>query len=240
MIVLLAYLAPMVSNAQRLSIDTALGNQKYLSAKKLILPGTLILYGFSALKFKPLIMKNEKLQSSLATPSRSTKIDSYLQFAPAITSLGLSVAGVEGKHTTGQQAILVVSANLVNTILAQSVKHITRELRPDSSARTSFPSGHTSTAFCGAELLRMEYGKKYPLLAVGGYLAAATTGYLRIYNNKHWFSDVVAGAGFGILSTRISYAVLQKPFMKKAASKGVVVLPYYNQKTIGFACIKHW
>ncbi len=31
---------------------------------------------------------------------------------------------------------------------------------------------------------------------------AATTGYLRMYNNKHWFSDVVAGAGVEYCSTR--------------------------------------
>jgi membrane-associated phospholipid phosphatase len=39
---------------------------------------------------------------------------------------------------------------------------------------------------------------------------AATTGYLRMYNNKHWFGDVVAGAGVGILSAKFSYWLFEK------------------------------
>jgi membrane-associated phospholipid phosphatase len=34
---------------------------------------------------------------------------------------------------------------------------------------------------------------------------ATATGFLRMYNDKHWFSDVMAGAGIGILSTKIAY-----------------------------------
>ena len=29
----------------------------------------------------------------------------------------------------------------------------------------------------------------------------------RVYNNRHWIADVVAGAGFGILSVELSYLV---------------------------------
>jgi len=43
------------------------------------------------------------------------------------------------------------------------------------------------------------------VLCYGGYAVAAATGILRLYNNKHWFSDVVAGALIGILSARLAY-----------------------------------
>ena len=66
----------------------------------------------------------------------------------------------------------------------------------------------------GAEIFWQEYNHKSKWLASSGYLIAATTGYLRMYNNKHWFSDVVAGAGIGILSTKITYWLLPKIMSK--------------------------
>ncbi len=56
----------------------------------------------------------------------------------------------------------------------------------------------------GAEMMRMEYSDN-PLVAYSGYFLAATTGVLRIHHKRHWFTDVLAGAGIGILSTRMSY-----------------------------------
>ncbi len=67
--------------------------------------------------------------------------------------------------------------------------------RPNQTSRTSFPSGHTSAAFGVAEVIRTLYGNR-----VGGpfYLAAVITGISRIHDNKHYPSDVIAGAGLGI------------------------------------------
>ena len=69
----------------------------------------------------------------------------------------------------------------------------------------SFPSGHTYIAFVGAETLRKEYGEEYPWLAVAGYAVATLVGTMRIYNDRHWAGDVLAGAGLGILSVNITY-----------------------------------
>ena len=54
-------------------------------------------------------------------------------------------------------------------------------------------------------MLRREYGEDYPGIAIAGYTVATGVGLLRIYNNRHWVSDVVAGAGIGILSASIMY-----------------------------------
>ena len=80
--------------------------------------------------------------------------------------------------------------------------------RPDNSAHNSFPSGHTFTAFVGAEIIRREFGKEYPWLAVAGYTVATLVGLMRIHNNRHWAGDVLAGAGLGILSTTLVYWTL--------------------------------
>ena len=72
----------------------------------------------------------------------------------------------------------------------------------------SFPSGHTFTAFTGAEILRREYGEEYPWIAVAGYAVAVTVAAMRVYNNRHWLGDVCAGAGLGILSVTLAYWAL--------------------------------
>lgn len=77
--------------------------------------------------------------------------------------------------------------------------------RPDHSSNNSFPSGHTATAFVGAEQLWQEYKERSIWYGIAGYSVAAGTGFFRMYNNKHWFSDVAMGAGIGIISTKIAY-----------------------------------
>jgi membrane-associated phospholipid phosphatase len=43
---------------------------------------------------------------------------------------------------------------------------------------------------------------------VGGYVVATTVGILRVINRAHWTSDIVAGAGIGVLSAEIGYMML--------------------------------
>ena len=93
-------------------------------------------------------------------------------------------------------------ATAVNTL-----KQTTHVERPDGSDRHSFPSGHTATAFMTATLLAKEYGKRSPWIGFGAYTTASATGLMRMANNKHWLSDVLTGAGIGILSTEIGYYI---------------------------------
>jgi len=62
----------------------------------------------------------------------------------------------------------------------------------------SFPSGHTTVAFAMSTVLAEEIGGIWA--RVGFYGLAAMTGYARVRNNQHWFSDVIAGAGLGLLA----------------------------------------
>lgn len=121
-----------------------------------------------------------------------------------------------------------------------SIKHLTRQLRPDGSSHTSFPSGHTAEAFASAEFLRSEYGHLSPWYTIAGYSAAAFTGYLRMYNNKHWLGDVAAGASIGIAATRFSYWLypkIQKEVFKTKETN-TVLLPQYNNGMFGFSLVK--
>lgn len=60
----------------------------------------------------------------------------------------------------------------------------------------SFPSGHTTVVFSLAAALAEETGE--PWVAVLGYGGAALVGWSRVYDDKHWTSDVVAGALIGV------------------------------------------
>jgi membrane-associated phospholipid phosphatase len=70
--------------------------------------------------------------------------------------------------------------------------------------RTSFPSGHTTTAFAAAAAVTAETGRWWPrsTWVVGPlmYGGAAMVGLSRMYHNKHWASDVALGAAIGTFS----------------------------------------
>lgn len=126
-------------------------------------------------------------------------------------------------------------AYLCMAVIVNTTKFLVDERRPESGAMNSFPSGHSATVFLGAELMRIEYGNA---IGVAGYAVAAGVGFLRMYNGLHWYNDILAGAGIGILCARIGYWLL--PFEKRlfGFSKGnAAVLPYYSaiDRNIGIA-----
>jgi membrane-associated phospholipid phosphatase len=118
-----------------------------------------------------------------------------------------------------------------------TLKNTTKIERPDHSAFNSFPSGHTANAFSGAEFLWQEYKDVSVWYGISGYLVASGTGVFRIVNDRHWLTDVVAGAGIGILSTKIAYWVF--PYMNKHIFKNksntntAMLAPFYNGKQLG-------
>lgn len=132
-------------------------------------------------------------------------IDNYIQYLPLAAVPTLKLCGVESRHGWRDLACLEAGSCLMAFVINTGFKHSTSVRRPYGDVFNSFPSGHTVTAFVGAELLRREYGRDYPGIAIAGYAFATGVGCMRIYNDKHWFSDVLAGAGIGILSASIMY-----------------------------------
>lgn len=142
-----------------------------------------------------------------------TTVDDYLQYVPLASIYGCSLLGAEARHNYVDRTLELATSYLALGTIVNAIKYTVREPRPDGSANNSFPSGHTATTFMGAELVRIEYGEEHPWLAVGAYTIATATGVLRVYNERHWFTDVFAGAGVGILSARIGYWLL--PYTKR-------------------------
>jgi membrane-associated phospholipid phosphatase len=63
----------------------------------------------------------------------------------------------------------------------------------------SFPSGHTTVAFAAATVYALEYKNK-PWVPIFAYTAASLIGISRLTENKHWATDVLAGAALGYLT----------------------------------------
>ena len=152
-------------------------------------------------------------------PRFNRRADDYLQYAPAAVMLGMKVAGVKGRSSWGRMIVSDAFSALLMGSAVNTLKQTTHVVRPDGSNDRSFPSGHTATAFMMATMLTKEYGHKSPWIGIGAYTAASATGLMRMANNKHWLSDVLTGAGIGILSTEIGYYLADLIFKDKGINR---------------------
>ncbi|GHT09385.1 phospholipid phosphatase [Bacteroidia bacterium] len=219
------------------------------SPSQLIVPASLITVSSLGLTNGYLKSVNEDVKDEMAKlRSKPILLDDYIQYLPVVSVYGLSLAGVKPKHDYFDRTLIVATSYLSMGIMVNAVKYTIREPRPDSHAQNSFLSGHTATAFMGAELVRIEYGNASPVYGILAYTTAIGVGFSRVYNERHWSNDVIAGAGFGILSARIGYWLLpvnRKIFNrngnrdKKDASQ-IAIAPYYTGQQGGIALSYHF
>lgn len=230
------YLAlPIVSKAQ---VQDTISDKPKVSA--FIIPTVFISYGLVSL-----IVKNPIKDLDLTTkgelqedhPLFAAHVDDYMQFAPAVAVYGLHLAGIKGKNSLMDATGIYLLSEVIMGASVSSLKSLTHRERPNHSGFNSFPSGHTANAFAAAEFLNQEYKDVSPWYGYAGYTVATATGVLRMYNNKHWLSDVVAGAGFGILSTKVAYLVYPKlkALILGKQGKGYNLVPSYQAHHFGFS-----
>ena len=171
-----------------------------------------IALGFASQGFKKDIRKvNNDINSGFRV-----KVDDYLQYSPLVFTYGLKATGYEGRSQWGRMLVSNAFSAAIMAVLVNSIKYSVREMRPDGTSANSFPSGHTATAFMAATILHKEYGLTRSLwFSVGGYAMATGVGVFRVMNNRHWASDVMMGAGIGIISTELGYALSDLIFKDK-------------------------
>ncbi|EHQ44507.1 phosphatase PAP2 family protein [Myroides odoratus] len=143
-------------------------------------------------------------------PEFANTFDDYLQYAPGALAFGLKAAGVKGRNNMKRSIYNYAGSMLFTGIFVNSLKYSTKVMRPDGSTANSWPSGHAATAFTNAAFLDKEYGLVNPAYSISGYGMAIMTGVGRSMNNRHWSPDILAGAGFGILSTNLAYFFIDK------------------------------
>ena len=216
-------------------------------AKQLIVPGALFAVGATTLfapTMKDLDLSINHAVNDLRGQNHRIGLDEYLRFAPIVTNYALHFSGIQSGFNTKDQLLLTATSFISMYALTQGLKHTIHKTRPDGSDSHSFPSGHVATAFLGAEQLRTNYGAWWGL---AGYTMATSTAVLRLYNNRHWFGDVIGAAGIGIISARIGYWLL--PWEKKllgldrhTSGTSFVALPTYDNfhHSYGIAVAMHF
>lgn len=153
-----------------------------------------------------------------------------VQYGPSVVGWALPLVGVKSRHPARERLLVTITTYTLMASSVYAVKNFAGELRPNGKDRHSFPSGHTATAFAGAEIMRREYGGWW---GVGAYLWAASVGIVRACSTEHWATDVIGGAGFGILSARAAYWLLpiEKKLLGFNKHTQALVTPYYNPAT---------
>lgn len=235
-LLLLVYVYPaMAQEAEWVREDSirqkmSIVNYKF-NPKSLILPASLITVGAIGTAIDGM---NDFHLFSRKDSVKQIHVDDYLEWGMLGWVFVCDLMGKE-KHNFVDQFFLLALAEGMNGLMTQGIKKWVNETRPDGTPY-SFPSGHTANAFLGAHLAYKEFKDSSPVLAWSGYVIATFVAGSRLYNNRHWVSDVVAGAGFGILSVELSYliyfpirnAIARKVNLK--ANKQLVVAPTLNEK----------
>ena len=208
-----------------------------LHYKALIAPTILIGYGVIGIESDFLKGFNAEIKEEVnENIDQKITIDDFTQYLPAASVYGLNAIGVEGKHDFKDRSIILATSYLLVSGTVLGLKSVTNVERPDGSSNNSFPSGHTATAFAGAEFLWQEYKDQSIWYGIAGYVVATGTGLFRIYNDRHWLTDVAAGAGIGILCTKTAYWLypsIQKMLFKKESTTKLSAAPFYNGKQYG-------
>jgi hypothetical protein len=227
-------------------IDTISIEQKEVTRfnyKQVVIPITLISYGIVGLESGQIKGFNSEVKAEATEHiDKKITIDDFSQYLPIASLYGLSAIGIKGKNSIKDKTIILATSYLLMGLTVNAFKITARVERPDGSSFNSFPSGHTATAFMGAELMYQEYKDISIWYGISGYAIAAGTGAFRMYNNRHWLSDVLAGAGIGILSTKAGYwlyPVTSKWFSKEnSKNTKTVLIPFYDGHNTGFGYLK--
>ncbi|MCM1109914.1 MAG: phosphatase PAP2 family protein [Clostridium sp.] len=183
--------------------------QERFRVREYIAPAALIAVGGFGVSNGWLGRVNREVTDKIGGHGDNAACD-ILQFLPAAAMLLPDGVWRSACYDWRERACLTVTAALIDEIIVQSTKHIVRSPRPDGSDNHSFPSGHAARAFMGAELLRESCGL-WP--GVAGYAVATGVGLWRVAASRHTLTDVIGGAGVGILSVRL--AALLLPFERR-------------------------
>lgn len=151
----------------------------------------------------------------------------FLPAMPLVLDLGLGLAGAKARHGFWDRTIEAGIAFALAGGTTLLMKQIIDSPRPDGTTNDSFPSAHACTAFAGAELVRMEYGWGWGAAA---YVMATGVAMLRMYHDRHWLSDVLFGAGLGILCAQAGHWLLEPAKQALGLNRNVQVsmTPYVD------------
>jgi hypothetical protein len=163
------------------------------------------------------IMFGDKSVKDFFQENRSAKLDKFSKnfLEPfggnysLLVMTGFMAHGLLAKNNKSvSTAVLSLESFLLASVIVRIPKTLAGRDRPDMASDqfqfkgpfhgNSFPSGHTTAVFSVASVIATQY-RETKWVPVVAYSVASMVGLSRIYDNKHWLSDVVAGATIGTL-----------------------------------------
>ena len=198
-----------------------------LNFKKLAIPTSIMVIGFTQVGHE-----SKELQVDLQEdfPFFKSRLDDVAQYIPLSAVLLSGSLGLKTKNDFKSRFIYSAISYSVMGLSVNILKKTIKGTRPDNSSNNSFPSGHTAFSFTGAEIFHQELKENYPILSFAGYPIAAGVGIYRMLNNKHYLSDVLVGAGLGMLSAKFAYAIYHP---KKTYKKDNLSLNFSPSHVLG-------
>jgi membrane-associated phospholipid phosphatase len=230
---LLLFLLPLALKAQPASIDTlrAIHKPEPESRVKWIVPAAITVSGvLSAVDYSWINRKGVQRWRDRQFPGFTTRADDFIWALPIASAYLLDWSGVPAKTDFANRTAILIKAELMMVAVVYPLKALTSVKRPDASGNHSFPSMHTAQAFVAANFLRHEYGGRSVWYSIAGYTVATGVGALRVLNNKHWISDVLAGAGIGMLCSELAYHTHKYKWGK---GNKIAALPYMGRGQAG-------
>jgi len=217
----------------------------------LIVPTSMIAIGLTCIKNHGIYSSyqaREDIQRALG--GRGSHIDDFLIFSPYVEFAALTALKIKCKNDFLNTSLLILKSELIMAAIVFPMKQLTNQERPYSYARglegvplsereknpnafQSLPSGHTAQAFAAASVVHKEFRHRSRWYGIGAYTLASTVAFYRMVNDKHWLSDVIVGAGIGIMSTHIAYATHQHRWGRKE----VCFVPTYDGRSKGILMV---
>ena len=200
------------NKARKLMVIQNENTERYLKPSALIVPTSFLLYGClkPAIKGIQSFDDNIKAQVLSTYPNFKTNADDYLMWVPSAALYTLKAFNVPTKHNLKEQLIIEAGSIIITGGVGLVMRKISGNMEVYNKQGTKFPSGHTANAFRAAEIFHQELKDTNKVLSYAGYIVAAGVGTFRILNKNHLFTEVIAGAGLGILSTKLTYWIFEK------------------------------
>ena len=202
--------------------DTIAGPRALFTYRDAVLAGSVVLVTLAARPFDDHYAA--RLQDSSTQANR--KLQGLATFVRTVATPGSYVIGgtmyVAGRLSKNERLADLgwhgTEALIVGELVAGVIKGTAGRQRPHVRPRDpnsfqlfrgfgredqyrSFPSGHTTSAFAAAAAVSSETSRWWPdtrwIIGPVLFTGAALTGVSRMYNNRHWASDVLIGAGIG-------------------------------------------
>lgn len=137
-------------------------------------------------------------------------------YAPYLIGVGYLTGVVLHDRKLESGSLMAAKSLVISTAIYTAIKSVVRRGRPtyydgnvnfrppfsSDKYHTSFPSGHSNTVMTVATAIAELYGKDYPWVPYVAYSVAGLTGITRLYENRHWSSDILVGMALGHFVTQ--------------------------------------